>query len=345
MANIFFIGATGHIGGAVIDGLLSKNSNLSITALFRSPDKAMRYQERFPAVKTVIGDLEDLYTIEEQSRAAAIVINTAPDLYMRVTDAVARGLSSRPTRGFYIHTAGAALIWEQPCGESSPMIWDDIADIDAIKNRPEGTTHKDTDSRVRSYASTMNVAIISPAYVHGLSPSPNHPTFLTLPDVVSTMRAFDSGFVIGKGANRETFVHVVDLARMYVALVDDALCGPDEYDPRLWGVDAYYFGGDIEMSFRDFMELFVPLAKESGIITTDEIKSLAVGDPTEAAQYRNDRDIHEWSDHIITMFGINMRCQSARARELLGYEPKEKNVAKSLSESLDAFLKGAASSG
>ncbi|KAL1870016.1 hypothetical protein VTK73DRAFT_2825 [Phialemonium thermophilum] len=171
------------------------------------------------------------------------------------------------------------------------------------------------------------------------------------------MRAVGAGFVVGRGLNRETFVHVRDLAEMYAALVNDArrqVRGGARDGESLWGLDAYYFGGDEELSFREFMETLLPLARARGIVSRDDIVSLGAGEPatllsgsdakggTGGDQDRGaGRVEHEWSDHILVMFGINMRCRSVRARKLLGYVPRGESVAESLPATLDLFLRRA----
>jgi hypothetical protein len=51
-------------------------------------------------------------------------------------------LSGRSEKGYYIHTSGAALIWDKPDGSKPGIkIWDDIVDIKTLTSMPEGSTH------------------------------------------------------------------------------------------------------------------------------------------------------------------------------------------------------------
>lgn len=185
----------------------------------------------------------------------------------------------------------------------------------------------------------MNIAIIAPAGVYGISPSPDHPTYIMMPDIVSNLRKVNGAFVIGRGENLQTWVHVLDLANIYVALIEDALGGPSKANPMLWGVDAYYFAGDEELTFRAYVEAILPLALDHGLVQHDSITSISASVPKEDLIERDDLEMHEWSEAIAMLFGTNMRCRSKRATKLLGYSPQGKGFVEMLPETLDLFLK------
>lgn len=56
----------------------------------------------------------------------------------------------RSKKPYFIHTSGAALIWDNARGTPSERVWDDVADIAEIRALPAEYTHKLTDS-VMSY--------------------------------------------------------------------------------------------------------------------------------------------------------------------------------------------------
>lgn len=73
--NIFYIGATGYIGGNVLIRLLNhpNASSFKFTALVRSKEKADRLEAI--GIKTVIGSNDDLDKIEDLSSNADIVFS------------------------------------------------------------------------------------------------------------------------------------------------------------------------------------------------------------------------------------------------------------------------------
>jgi uncharacterized protein YbjT (DUF2867 family) len=68
------IGATGHIGGAVLDLISSESPELSVLALVRDKQKSERLVAKYPQVSTLIGDLESTELLETSSYHADVVI-------------------------------------------------------------------------------------------------------------------------------------------------------------------------------------------------------------------------------------------------------------------------------
>lgn len=71
-------GATGYIGGNVLNKVIELYGNLEITALLREPSKA--FADRYPQVKVVKGTFHDFDVIEKASQEADIIIRTSKAL-------------------------------------------------------------------------------------------------------------------------------------------------------------------------------------------------------------------------------------------------------------------------
>lgn len=73
--------------------------------------------------------------------------DTAPDVTHEAgISAILRGLERKKTRGYYIQTSGAALIWDEPGGSKlGTRIWDDVKDIEAITSMLLDRAHRSTD--------------------------------------------------------------------------------------------------------------------------------------------------------------------------------------------------------
>jgi putative NADH-flavin reductase len=72
----FSIGATGHIGSAVLNAVHARFPDLEIVALVRDNAKANEVFACFENVKTIIGDFRDLAIIESESMASDIVLSS-----------------------------------------------------------------------------------------------------------------------------------------------------------------------------------------------------------------------------------------------------------------------------
>lgn len=103
--------------------------------LVRGDDKAARLKSKYPSVKIVVGDLNSFAILEDESRNADIVINAAPDItYDKSIQTILKGLEGHGRESFYIHTSGAATFFTPvPSGKLEGKIWDDVKDIDEIR--------------------------------------------------------------------------------------------------------------------------------------------------------------------------------------------------------------------
>ncbi|PSR82743.1 hypothetical protein BD289DRAFT_9329 [Coniella lustricola] len=310
-----------------------------------------------------MGDLGQTDVLQKASQEADIVINTAPDItHAEAIVAVLGGIKTHGGNGdgnrYYIHTSGASLIWDEPEGRGNARWWDDIDDIATISALEEKHTHAVTDQIVREAAPDVNVAIISPGFVGGISPSIEHQLPITTPALINTARAFDSGFKIAKGDNCHAWIHVQDLADMYLILVNDAWTAlggqrpppsPSRLDSDLplWGPEAYYFASGEDIRFADFMDGLVPVLKQHGIIRTDAgidsvnvtvaaRKSLA-GPGGEYDALAPPPPPDSWAMHIAVMYGVNMRLRPSRI-ERLGWKAKMGSIVGTLPAVVAEFL-------
>lgn len=332
--------------------------------MVRDGNKAARLKGKYPTVQTTIGDLSSYQILQDESRNADIVINAAPDItHQEGISAILTGLkdSTRARKGFYLHLSGAATFYtKDPNGTLEGRIWDDVADMDEILALDQSYTHVPTDNLVRSAHPQVHVAIISPVGIGGISPSLEHPVPLTTGPVLSTARAFGSGFQISRGENESGWVHVLDLARAMLLLVDNALDAlaagdtspteqPQPAEPAgfpLWGERAYYFVRSEDISFHDLQAALVPALRRHGVIASDEIRSVT---HTQAArtclagsgEFDPDAPLpppDSWVIHLATWFGINMRVRSERLAAL-GWRPVEKSILGDWEVAVDEFLK------
>jgi nucleoside-diphosphate-sugar epimerase len=94
--RILVTGATGYIGGSVLDHLLAhpKRSSFEIVSFARDAEKAQKLEAQF-GVKTVLGSLDDVQKIEDAAAEADVVINMASSDHLPAAQAMLRGLKRR----------------------------------------------------------------------------------------------------------------------------------------------------------------------------------------------------------------------------------------------------------
>lgn len=61
-------------------------------------------------------------------------------------------MKARSSKGYYLHTSGASLIWDEPEGSKDARTWDDVEDIKDLMALNLAHTHSVTD-RVSDAAS------------------------------------------------------------------------------------------------------------------------------------------------------------------------------------------------
>lgn len=302
-------------------------------------------------MQTLVGNMNELDKVEAASREADLVINTSPDItHDDGIKAILKGLEARgEKKGYYIHTSGASLIWDEPTGSSEATLWDDIADIAELSSLNEKYTHAITDKIVRDAATAVNVSIVSPGFVGGLSPSIEHPTPITTPAILTMARAFNCGFQIAEGQNQSAWIHVIDLADIFILLIDDALAAltTGQSKAELWGPEAYYFAVSENVPFCDFMKALVPVLKEKGVIKDDKIESVSVKDAARISlagpggEYDPDAPpppVDSWAMHISVMYGVNMRLKASRVAAL-GWKPKMGPMVHTFNDVVTEFLR------
>ncbi|KAK6852018.1 hypothetical protein PG995_012143 [Apiospora arundinis] len=365
MSKVFVMGGTGHIGGAILDQLARSSSELTISVLVRDHQKADKVRDKYPKVQCVIGDFAGLDLVSATCRGADIVINAGPDItHDKTFEAALQGLKegrdgSDKKKPYFIHTSGAYLICNlrQPGGVKEEKVWDDIEDNEQLVSMPDTAVHRATDKVVLSAAAHVNVAIISPGGVTGISPSVAHSLPISTPALFQCVRAFDSTFVIGQGENAMGMVHVQDLARMYMVLVDNAvatLTGSNKTTTTntteppfpLWGEKAYYFGSAVDSLYRrDWMTGITPLLVMHGVIGSDEVKSVSTAEVARRVLFGDDYDpdappppLDSWATHIANGFGANLRVRASKMRKL-GWEPQHISFMETMSEIIPAYLK------
>ncbi|KAK3377440.1 hypothetical protein B0H63DRAFT_546829 [Podospora didyma] len=204
---MFFIGATGHIGAAVLRALKAAFPGLLVVALVRSEKDLEVLKDRYPdAFELTRGSLDDIELVEAEGAKAQLVIDCAPD-------------------------ASTSIPQERLASEMTLMI---------STHSPSNITHAATDTQVAAGNSeSVDAAIISPCFVVGESPIHSHAAPITFPDLMQVTKHAGGPFTILKGQNLTSFVDTNALAELYTFLAKDALNyitndNPTQPDKNIW---------------------------------------------------------------------------------------------------------------
>ncbi len=207
--KVLVTGATGYIGTAVAEALQA--SGHQVIGLARSDDSVKKLQSR--NIQAVRGDLLDSSSIAAAVEQANAVIHAAStnDAEMPYTERVAvetiLGALSGTGKSF-IYTTGVWLLGntgDQIATEHSPL---DPTPLIAWRSELESLV-------LNAYRRDIRTIVLRPALVYGRGGG----------IVGMLLRAsLEYGVVqyVGTGENRWTLIHVDDLARCYVAALENA---------------------------------------------------------------------------------------------------------------------------
>jgi nucleoside-diphosphate-sugar epimerase len=207
--QVFLTGATGYIGSAVADRLRSAGHRL--TGLARSDAAAARL--RAASVAPVRGDFSNPASVGSAARSADGVISMAttydPAIDGPAVDAILEALagSNKP----FVYTSG---IWSH--GDTGGTVVDETT-----PPRPAALVEwrQAVEDRVREGARRgIRSVVIRPAIVYGRGGG--------IPaGFVQSARKEGAARFVGTGENRWPFVHVDDLADLYLLALESAPAG------------------------------------------------------------------------------------------------------------------------
>ncbi|KAH9041644.1 hypothetical protein EDB85DRAFT_2071888 [Lactarius pseudohatsudake] len=313
--HIFITGATGYIGGSVLQRLLDhpKSDTFEITALVRSVDKAKLLNTL--GVNTVVASLSDLDKLTELAAASDVIIHTADADDQKAAKAILHGLKARYDKTgkipIYIHTVcRICVLMDNAAGlHDTDVIYADT-DPEQIESLPDTAFHRLVDLEVvaadkEGYVRTY---IVLPSTIYGIATGKlfdlgiSHAFSQQIPAAIKASLDRGQGGVIGEGKNIWPNVEVHEQAELYQIILDAALS--DRNTPH--GRDGYYFGASDEYRLYDLAKAYSRALYDLGKGKSPEPTPFTA---EEAQKYFGG-----------VWLGSNARCKAERGRAL-GWKP------------------------
>ncbi|TQN64749.1 hypothetical protein CSHISOI_10593 [Colletotrichum shisoi] len=244
--KILLTGATGYVGGSVLHHLLdcaslsSTFSSSPMTVPIRGgPDRAAKLTEAYgPLVKPVtIDSFDDVVTLTALASQHDIVINAGSGFHPPSAEALVRGLAQRKalTGGrpvWMIHTSGCSNLADKPLtGVSRPdKEWEDARAEEAFEFEEAEDARDPYPQRTAELAvlrtgeelGVKAVSIQSPC-IFGPGSGLFNRAGLMIPIMMGYVLRNGYGLTVGDGTGCIDYVHVADLADLYVLCVLDVL--------------------------------------------------------------------------------------------------------------------------
>ncbi|KAF9808719.1 hypothetical protein IEO21_07761 [Rhodonia placenta] len=313
--SVFFVGATGYIGGAVLTRILQHpdRPRLDITALVRSPEKAEKLEKL--DITPVLGSLQDTGRLEDLASKADIVVACADADDLPAAQAILRGMARRRelTRDtpVLIHTIPVGVFSDNAAGmHPTSTIYSD-ADVEQMASLSPNQLHRSIDLAVLDADSkgTIKAYIVLPSTIWGLASGPlidaqiANPHSQQIPMLIKASLARAQAGMVGEGKNLWPNVNIDEVADLFGLVFSAVRAG----QPIGHGTDGYYIGENGEHMLyavsRAIGEALVALGKAS----TDKVTTFS---PEELDKYFGG------SDYL----GTNVRCRAEHSRAI-GWKP------------------------
>ncbi|KAK3109429.1 hypothetical protein LTR53_017331 [Teratosphaeriaceae sp. CCFEE 6253] len=256
MTKLFVTGATGYIGGDAFHAIAAAHPEYEITALVRNSDKGALVAAVYPKTKLVYGDLDSEELIREEAGKADVVCHFANADHEAAATAILTGLATHdPARpGFLIHTSGTgSLLYKDiragTYGDASDEIYNDLEGVAKPTSLPDDAPHRHVDKLVlgaaKQFGEHVKTAVVAPPCIYGQGRGPGNRTSHQIPALCRATLQRGKGVQVGAGKTLWGSVHVHDLSRLYLRLVEEAAAGGSTAEwggkPALWGPEGYFF--------------------------------------------------------------------------------------------------------
>ncbi|RFU26460.1 hypothetical protein B7463_g9895, partial [Scytalidium lignicola] len=324
--KILLTGATGYIGGAILDALLDEDyvtlNRSNITCLVRGEKNAKAFASK--GVNTVLfNSLDNTEVLANVASQHDIVIHAASGFHTLSARALLLGLAQRKKKTgkevYYLHTSGTSNVGDRPLTKEYietrfPLSDKEINIYEYEKMRDETVPYAQRTSDVvvtevgQEYG-VKTYILMSPS-IYGIASSPLH-EFSHTPKLIRLSLELGQAPVVGDGSAIWDHAHITDVARVYKLIVAKILEGADIPN----GKNGTYFIQQGEHSWRELSQRVAEAGVALGALKTTELRSLTIQEGAEKlAGGRSLLGEIGWAS--------NSRTRGVLAREL-GWEPKK----------------------
>ncbi|KAF2788345.1 NAD(P)-binding protein [Melanomma pulvis-pyrius CBS 109.77] len=339
MSKILLTGATGYVGGTVLAQLLQSPEpslkGLTIDVLVRSEAQVQILKDAYGTRVHPIQweGLEDTAFIADTASQYDIIINTGCAFIAPGAKAFVDGLARRVSAGpapWLLHISGCTNLSDRPLTQTAqPREWDDESDSGTIFDfmqeleEREPYPQRTTELGVLAAAAVSGVQAVSLSTpcIFGQGKGLFNQQGLVIPYILRYIIHHGYGFKLNDTANFD-WVHVVDLADLYVLLVRTILERPDrgvEFIPS--GKKGIMFPAVGRALMTEINQRVLDAVFDAGVLPREgtpqekEIREVSLKEiADELTVGREDVAERGWGGH--------KAMKGTLAPKLLGWEPK-----------------------
>ncbi|KAI0971154.1 hypothetical protein F4678DRAFT_94290 [Xylaria arbuscula] len=326
--KIFITGVTGYIAGDALYVLAKKYPDFEYAALVRSESSAARVREAYPAVRVVLGSLDDADLLKKEAAWADLVLHAADASdHDGAAQAIAAGLVeghsvSRP--GYWLHTGGNGILTyfdtvEDRIGQPPNRFFDDLDGVDILTSLPDEAFHRNVDKIVLEcgtvHADTVRTAIVCPPTIYGNGRGPVSGRSRQCYELAKFILTRGQIPIIGTGLATMDDVHIQDLTEAYVLLIEAAISG--NASSELWGAKGYHVTSTGKHIWGPLARTMAEKARDLGLLKGGgDIKEyqLSKEEALETAGFES------------LSWGLNSQCKGRRLNKFLGWKAEHPSL-------------------
>lgn len=205
-------------------------------------------------------------------------------------------------------------------------MWSDVSSLGEIQALPWTALHRNTERILHAEAARgggqVNVAIMCPPDIYGRGKGLGKARSAFVPFFVQEARRVGRAFYYGEGANTRSWVHIDDLMRVYLRVVEAAVAGGSAAVDFFNG-NGYYFAGTQEHSHLEVAKVVGRVLHQEGVIEDPE--------PMQVNLEQLDLMLKPIMPGLSRyLFASNSRTRAERAESLFGYRGEAPRLSEAL---------------
>lgn len=157
----------------------------------------------------------------------------------------------------------------------------------------------------------VKTAIVCPSTVHGLGRGPVSRRSDQIPRLTQLMLQAGHGLQLGDGKAFWSYIHVYDLSRLYMLLVEEAVSNGSK---ATWNESGYYLAENGEFSWGDISRRIAKEAYRQKAIASESVVAIPMEKRTAFISVAR------------PVINYAARSRAVRAKKLLGWQPKEESL-------------------
>ncbi|KAJ4987460.1 nucleoside-diphosphate-sugar epimerase [Stagonosporopsis vannaccii] len=345
LTNVHSTGSTGYIGGSVLHTLATAHPNWPITVLLRRVPPT--FSTTYPRITVLHGDYDATSILSTAAENADIVIHCGDSDHEPSLRALLTGLRRKKEgTGYLIHLSGTGLVsdWasESFLGRKNPKVWSDAhpSDMAELRALPDSALHRATEkilhSAVREESGhNVRIAIVCPPDIYGKGKGLVKTQSALIPFLVNESKKLGRVFFANEGANTRSWVHIDDLMRLYLRIVEAAAADGDAVSKDQWfGENGYFFAATQEHEHIEIARRVGEVMARKGIVQDPNPVRVSLEQLDGMANLPNFPRLARY------LFASSSRTRADRAGELWGYSEEAPGLIECLEEDVEEALMG-----